>query len=90
MERPASKAARKIYTDKTDRIYNDLVGDAEGLKAFEIATGVLKPDLKPKNVMVTMILVREKETDPKKEKQKEKEVGEVFVNIDIPECTTVK
>ncbi len=72
--RLASKAARKIYTDKTDRSYNKLVGDAEGRKALNIATGFRKADLKPKNVMVTMILFREEEEGPKKEKQKEKEV----------------
>ena len=60
MERLASKAVRNIYTDQTDRTHNTLVGDATGRKAYDIATGKRKPDLKPKNVMVTMILFREK------------------------------
>ena len=83
IERLASKAARKIYTDKTDRIYNKLVGDAQGRKALDIATGVRKADLEPKNVMVTMILFREKEADPKAEQQKEKQAWEIQENVDF-------
>ena len=90
VERLASKEARKIHTDKTDRIYNKLVGDATGRKAFDVATGVRKPELKPQNVMVTMILFREKEADPKAEQRKEKQAGEIPVNIDFEEGTSVK
>ena len=72
IERLASKTARKIYTDKTDRNYNKLVEAASGRKALDVATGVRKADLELKNIMVAMILFREKEEDPKKEKQKEK------------------
>ena len=89
VERLASKAARKIYTDKTDRIYNKLVGSASDRKALNVASGVRKADLVLKNVMVTMILFREKEEDPKKEKQKEKEVEEIPVHIDFEKGTTV-
>ncbi len=70
IERLASKTARQIYTDKTDRIYNKLVGSASDRKTFDVATGVRKADLVLKNVVVTMILFREKEADPKKEEQK--------------------
>ena len=73
METLASKAARNIYTEQTQNIYNKLVGYATGRKAFDIATGIRKPDLKLKNVMVTMILFREKEADPKAEQRKEKQ-----------------
>ena len=88
IERLASKAARKIYTDKTDRIYNKLVESASDRKAFDVATGVRKAELELKNVMVTMILYREKEADPKKEKQKEDEVGEIPVHIDFEKGTS--
>ena len=89
IERLASNAARKIYTDKTDRIYNKLVESASDRKAFDVATGVRKAELELKNVMVTMILYREKEADPKKEKQKEDEVGEIPVHIDFEKGTSV-
>ena len=65
--------------------------DAEGRKALDIATGVRKAELETletKNVMVTMILYREKEDD-KKEKQREKNRLETPVNIDFPKGTTV-
>ncbi len=68
IERLTSKAARNINTDKTDRVYNKLMEAASGRKPLEVATGVRKADLKPKNVMVTMILFGEKEAHPKKEK----------------------
>jgi hypothetical protein len=90
VERLASKTARKIYTDKSDKIYDKLVGDVAGQQASDVATGVRKPDLKPKNVMVTMIFFREKEGDPKKEKQKKKEAGEIPVHIDFPKGTSLK
>ena len=72
VERLTRKNAQKIYTDKTVRIHNKLVESASDRKAFDVATGVRKADLKLKSVMVTMILFREKEEDPKKEEQKEK------------------
>jgi hypothetical protein len=65
----ASKAARWSYADKANRIKQKLVGDARGRKAFDIATGIRKPDLKLKDVGVTMILFREKEADPTAEKR---------------------
>ena len=89
MERLASKSAQKRYTDKTDNIYNTLTMDAEGRKALDIATGVRKAELETKSVMVTMILYREKEEDPKKETQKEKTSIDTPVNIDFPKGTTV-
>ncbi len=88
VERVASKAVRKIYTDKTDKLYIKLVEDATGRKALNIAIGKRKSDVKPKNVMVTMILFREKE-DYKKEEQREKTSGETPVNVDFPKGTTV-
>ena len=74
MERLANRTAQKRYTDKTDNMYNKLTMDAEGRKAFDIASGVRKAEretLETNNVMVTMILYREKEDD-KKEKQRER------------------
>ncbi len=58
-ERLASKTARNIYTDKTDRIYN-MVGNVDGQRALAVAAGVRKADLETKTVMVTMILYRGK------------------------------
>ncbi len=72
--RLASKAARNLYADKTDRIYT-LVGDATVRRAYVVASGKRKPDLKRKNIRVTMILFRGKEADPKAEQQKGKQVG---------------
>ena len=63
MERLANRTAQKRYTDKTDNMYNKLTMDAEGRKAFDIASGVRKAEretLETKNVMVTMILYRER------------------------------
>ena len=95
VERLTSKTARKIFTDKTDKLYNKLVEDATGRKIFDLASGKRKADVKPQNVMVTMILFREKEDD-KKEKQRTKENRsaipreiETPVNIDFPKGTTV-
>ncbi len=75
MKTLASKAARSIYTDKTDRNYNKLVGVAPGRKAVDIATDIRKPDLKLKNAMVTMILSRQQEASRKAEQTKEKQAG---------------
>ncbi len=47
-----------MYTDETDKIFNKLVKAAPLLKSFNILTGERRPDAKPKNVMVTMILFR--------------------------------
>jgi hypothetical protein len=99
VERLVNRTAQKRYTDKTDNMYNKLTMNAEGRKASDIANGVRKADretLETKNVMVTMILYREKEDD-KKEKQREKgkQLGntatsvETPVNIDFPKGTTV-
>ncbi len=60
LERLASKAPRKIYTDKTNIIYNKSVEDATGRKALDTAAGKRMPELKPNNVMATMIIFREK------------------------------
>ena len=46
--------------------------NAKGQKDLDIASGVRKAELETKNVMVTMILYREKEDD-KAEKQRETE-----------------
>jgi hypothetical protein len=89
VERLASEAARKICKDKTYLSYK-LVGDATGRKPFDIATGIRKPDPKLKNVMVKMILVKQKVADPKAEQRKEKQAGEAPVNIDLLEGTSVK
>ena len=96
VERLASKAVRKIFTDKTDKLYNKLVEDAAGRKTFDLASGKRKAEVKPQNVMVTMILFREKE-DEKKEKQRTKENKsaipreiETPVNIEFPKGTTAE
>jgi hypothetical protein len=47
-----------------------------------------KSEVKPKNVMVTMIFFREKEED-KNENQRKKTSEETPVNIDFPKGTTV-
>ena len=96
VERLADRKTQKRFTDKTDNMYNKLTMNADGRKASDIANGVRKAELETKNVMVTMILYREKEDD-KKEKQREKgkQLGntatsvETPVNIDFPKGTTV-
>ncbi len=66
----ACKSTWKIHTDKTDKIYNKLVKEAPQLKGLRVFSGKRKPDVKLKNVMVTMMLYREKE-DAKAEKLRE-------------------
>ncbi len=73
MERFVSKGAREILADNADRIYNKLVRHATGRNLYDIATGNRKPDLKPKKVMVTMILSWGKDADPKAEQQQEQQ-----------------
>ena len=51
-----------------------MVEAASDRQAFDAATGVRNAELELKNVMVTMILYREKEADPKKEEQRRKKL----------------
>ena len=88
LERLASKSARKIYTDKTDKIFNKLVKEAPLLKDFNILSGKRKPDAKLKKVMVTMLLHKEKE-DEKAEKLREKTGTDIPVHVDFPKGTSV-
>ena len=88
VDRLTSKRKDKRYTDKTNQLYNKITMNAEGQKDLDIASGVRKAALETKNVMVTMILYREKEDD-KAEKQREKQKLDTPVNIDFPKGTTV-
>jgi len=89
LERLTSKRTQKIFTDKTDRIFNKLVQEAPLQKGLNETLGKRKPDAKLKNVMSTMILFREKEDD-KSERQREQTELAVPVNIDFDEGTTVE
>ena len=88
VDRLTSKRKDKRYTDKTNQLYNKITMNAEGQKDLDIASGVRKAELETKNVMVTMILYREKEDD-KAGKQREKQKLDTPVNIDFPKGTTV-
>ncbi len=62
---------------------------ATGRKALDIATGKRQPELKPKNVMVTMILFREKENE-KSEKLREKTSTDTPAQVDFPKGTSIE
>ena len=88
VERLANKTKRKDYTNKTDKEFNKLVGkysSSDSVKGILARTSEKK---KVRNVMVTVILFREKESE-KAEKQREAKGAEVPVNIDFDKGTTV-
>jgi hypothetical protein len=89
LERLANKTKRVEYTQKTDREYNKIVGkhkDAESVKG-KLTREIDAKRKEEENIMITMILFREKEADPKAEKRKSDR--ETTVNIDFREGVTV-
>ncbi len=71
----ASKSTQEIHTGKNGKIYKD----------FSISTGKRKLGAEPKNVMVTMILFREKE-DEQTERLREKTSTDTPVHVGHIRC----
>ena len=91
IERLTSKTKRADYVAKTKKLYDVVSTHGNARKLYDKIVG--KPVVEPKgrklkNIMVTMILFKEKDPDPKGEKRKAAE--QIPVNIDFDEGTTEK
>ena len=87
IERLRSKSKRADYIAKTKKMYDTVAAHGNVRKMYDkIEADVKRRRLK--NIMITMILFKEKDPDPKGEKRKAAE--QIPVNIDFDEGTTEK